>query len=62
MSSWLLKKLIAMVKCPASARSLKLEKLVSIFKTLKSIYPSPTLHDCIDGNDENPVLLDQTQL
>jgi hypothetical protein len=46
----------------SSARSLKLEKLVNIFKTLKSIYPSPTLHDCIDGNDENPVLLDQTQL
>jgi hypothetical protein len=45
-----------------SNRSLRLEKLINIFKTLKSIYPSPTLHDCIDGNDENPVLLDQTQL
>ncbi len=37
-----------------------LAALIGAFTGLKSVYPSATLHDCIDGNDENPVFLDQT--
>jgi hypothetical protein len=39
-----------------------LNNLVCEFKKLKSIYPPATLHDCIDGNDENRVFLNQTNL
>jgi hypothetical protein len=38
----------------------KLDALISIFKNLKSVYPKATLHDCIDGNDNNRTFLDQT--
>lgn len=38
----------------------KLEILLKEFKALKNIYPKATLHDCVDGNDENRVLLGQT--
>ena len=43
-------------------KSNELKNLIAVFRILKSIYPSPTLHDCIDGNDENRVFLNQTQL
>jgi hypothetical protein len=42
------------------ALSNKLKALIDLFIELKSIYPPATLHDCIDGNDENPVFLDQS--
>lgn len=38
----------------------KLDVLMEEFKSLKNIYPRATLHDCVDGNDENRVLLGQT--
>lgn len=37
-----------------------LEDLIKVFTTLKSVYPPASLHDCLDGNDENRVFLDQT--
>ncbi|MCK8521385.1 hypothetical protein M0D21_07395 [Aquimarina sp. D1M17] len=39
---------------------IKLEKLIEIFKNLKSVYPQATLHDCEDGDDENRVRLNST--
>ncbi|HEY9046758.1 MAG TPA: hypothetical protein VIN08_12725 [Ohtaekwangia sp.] len=43
-------------------KSAALKALIEAFNNLKSIYPPPVLHDCIDGNDENRVFLNQTQL
>ncbi len=46
-------------------RLLLLEKhanLIAIMSRMKSIYPPATLHDCEDGNDENPVRLGATVL
>ncbi len=40
--------------------SQKLNDLINIFITLKSVYPKAYLHDCVDGNDENRVYLNQT--
>lgn len=39
-----------------------LKNLICEFNQLHSIYPPATLHDCIDGNDVNPVVLNQTML
>lgn len=38
----------------------KLTDLLVIFNELKNVYPPATLHDCIDGNDENRVFLGST--
>jgi len=38
----------------------QLGELLEIFKNLKSVYPPATLHDCIDGDDENRVFLNNT--
>jgi hypothetical protein len=38
----------------------KLKTLLNIFNQLRSVYPAASLHDCVDGNDENRVYLDQT--
>ena len=38
----------------------KLVELINIFKNLKSVYPQATLHDCLDGDDENRVRLNST--
>jgi hypothetical protein len=38
----------------------KLEELLNVFNVLKSVYPKATLHDCVDGDDENRVFLGQT--
>lgn len=38
----------------------RLKILIEEFKLLKNVYPKATLHDCVDGNDENRVLLGQT--
>jgi hypothetical protein len=40
--------------------SQKLNDLINEFITLKSVYPKAYLHDCVDGNDENRVYLNQT--
>jgi hypothetical protein len=29
---------------------------------MKSVYPEGTLHDCIDGEDNNPIVLGSTTL
>ena len=36
--------------------------LLAVLGQLKSIYPPATLHDCEDGNDDNPVRLDATTI
>lgn len=38
----------------------KLVALLDVFNNLKNVYPPATLHDCIDGNDENRVFLGRT--
>jgi hypothetical protein len=38
----------------------KLHRLICIFSKLKNVYPPASLHDCVDGNDENRVYLNQT--
>jgi len=38
----------------------RLTILLKIFKELKSVYPQATLHDCVDGDDENRVRLNNT--
>lgn len=38
----------------------RLVALMEVFNDLKSVYPPATLHDCVDGNDENRVYLNQT--
>lgn len=40
--------------------SQKLSLLLTEFSTLKSVYPKASLHDCVDGDDENRVFLNQT--
>ena len=42
--------------------SARLRRLLDVFQSLRSAYPTATLHDCDDGDDENPVRLDQTSL
>ncbi len=37
-----------------------LKDLLDVFQHLKSLYPPAFLHDCIDGNDENRVYINQT--
>ncbi len=37
-----------------------LEDLLAVFNALKSVYPPASLHDCVDGNDENRVFLNQS--
>lgn len=39
-----------------------LKNMICEFGRLKSIYPPATLHDCVDGNDNNRVFLNQTTL
>lgn len=38
------------------------DALIAVWLELRSLFPPATLHDCVDGNDENPVVLDQTTL
>jgi hypothetical protein len=37
-----------------------LKDLLTVFAALKNIYPPASLHDCVDGDDENRVYLNQT--
>jgi len=39
-----------------------LKQLIEILGDLVTIYPIGTLHDCEDGNDENPIILGSTQI
>jgi hypothetical protein len=44
----------------AAALGARLKELVDVFAGLKSVYPPASLHDCVDGNDENRVFLNQS--
>jgi hypothetical protein len=46
----------------AGSLKAKFIALLDVFKMLKNVYPKATLHDCVDGNDENRVLLGQTAI
>jgi hypothetical protein len=38
------------------------DDLIAVWLELRSQFPPATLHDCVDGNDDNPVVLDKTLL
>ncbi len=38
------------------------DALLGVWNLLRSEFPVATLHDCVDGNDENPVLLGRSTL
>ena len=40
----------------------KLVALLDMFRDMNSVYPPATLHDCIDGNDDNRVFLGHTAI
>lgn len=40
----------------------RLTGLLQVFTRLNNVYPQATLHDCIDGNDDNRVLLGHTAI
>ncbi|WP_020570411.1 hypothetical protein [Neolewinella persica] len=42
--------------------SFRLHRLLTLFQEMHNVYPTATLHDCEDGDDENPVRLNQTSL
>jgi hypothetical protein len=42
--------------------SRKLKRVIGLLSNVKSIYPPATLHDCDEGNDENPVRLGSTAI
>ena len=39
-----------------------LQELIQVLQQLKTVYPAATLHDCVEGGDENPVRLGSTNL
>jgi uncharacterized protein YegP (UPF0339 family) len=45
-----------------TALSLKLKILIEIMNTIRSVYPVTTLHDCLDGGEENAVILNNSIL
>jgi hypothetical protein len=47
---------------PSIESTRKLWRVVLLLTKLGSIYPPATLHDCEDGNDQNPVRLGSTML
>lgn len=51
---------LAKTEPDAATLSLRLSELLALFNDLKSVYPPASLHDCVDGNDENRVFLNQT--
>lgn len=42
--------------------SFRLHQLLTLFAQMTNVYPTATLHDCDDGDDDNPVRLNQTSL
>jgi len=46
---------------PTAARS-ALQDLIVVLQRLKTVYPAAVLHDCVEGDDENPVRLGSTNL
>ena len=48
---------MALSESDATALHKKLVDVIDIFGKLKNVYPQASLHDCIDGNDDNRVFL-----
>lgn len=42
--------------------TLKLKKLIEVMNEIRSVYPVTTLHDCLDGGEENAVVLNNSTL
>ena len=40
----------------------RLDALLKVFANLNNVYPQATLHDCVDGNDDNRVFLGHTAI
>ncbi|MBL7701135.1 MAG: hypothetical protein JNM14_02700 [Ferruginibacter sp.] len=40
----------------------RLDALLKVFINLNNVYPQATLHDCVDGNDDNRVFLGHTAI
>lgn len=40
----------------------RLVELLNVFTNLNNVYPQATLHDCVDGNDDNRVFLGHTAI
>ena len=40
----------------------RLQDLLPVFTNLNNVYPQATLHDCVDGNDDNRVFLGHTAI
>ncbi|MEO6548948.1 MAG: hypothetical protein ABIN94_13155 [Ferruginibacter sp.] len=53
---------LAKAEIDAVALNARLVDLLAVFKELKNVYPQATLHDCIDGNDDNRVFLGHTTI
>jgi len=50
------------VGAPPKQSSEALNKLISVMRKIRSVYPVATLHDCDEEAGENPLLLDNTAL
>jgi hypothetical protein len=37
-------------------------RLIDVLQRLKTVYPAAVLHDCVEGENENPVRLGSTNL
>lgn len=57
-----LREAFAEIYAPYLTVTEKLWNVVLLMAKIESIYPPATLHDCDDGNDENPVRLGSTML
>jgi len=49
-------------KCKDAVTPAILEKLIKALTEIKSIYPEAMLHDCVEEEDENPLVLGQTSI
>lgn len=56
--------LIAHQKYPKNIQAYKkaLKEFIEVLSRVKSVYPEGTLHDCIEGADENPIILGSTNI
>ncbi len=58
--SWLAE--LARPEPDAATLHSRLDALLKVFTNLNNVYPQATLHDCIDGNDDNRVFLGHTAI
>jgi len=56
--------LIAHQKYPKNIAAYRkaLKEFIKVLSSVKNVYPEGTLHDCIDGADENPIVLGSTNI